>query len=130
MEYLSRFDCTWEYIAGRINIADALSRHPSLHAAILAAPVTRSRSQEVPIAADLAQRLKVAYEVDPWFASPNNVEHLHKCNDLWIRQNGLTTQIVVPNDDALRYDTLARFHEDPLAGHPGLYDAHSGGRAW
>ncbi|GLI67045.1 hypothetical protein VaNZ11_011232 [Volvox africanus] len=39
MEYLARFDCTWEYISGKLNIADALSRHPSLHAAILAVPV-------------------------------------------------------------------------------------------
>ncbi|GLI64631.1 hypothetical protein VaNZ11_007941, partial [Volvox africanus] len=119
MEYLSRFDCTWEYITGRINIADALSRHPSLHAAILAAPVTRSRSQEVPIAADLAQRFKMAYQADPWFASPSNVEHLYKHNNLWLRKDGLITQIVVPNDNALHYDILARFHEDPLAGHPG-----------
>ncbi|GIL65615.1 hypothetical protein Vafri_19202, partial [Volvox africanus] len=27
MEFLARFDCVWEHIAGRINIADALSRH-------------------------------------------------------------------------------------------------------
>ncbi|GLI65112.1 hypothetical protein VaNZ11_008562 [Volvox africanus] len=119
MEYLSRFDCTWEYIAGRINIADPLSRHPSLHAAILAAPVTRSHNQEVPIAADLAQRLKMAYQADPWFASLSNVEYLHKRNNLWLRKDGSTTQIVLPNDDALRYNILARFHEDPLAGHPG-----------
>ena len=36
LEFLARFDCTWEHISGSINIADALSRHPSLHAAILA----------------------------------------------------------------------------------------------
>ncbi|GIM00361.1 hypothetical protein Vretimale_5502, partial [Volvox reticuliferus] len=37
----------------------------------------------------------------------------------WLRTEGSTTQIVVPNDDSLRRDILSRFHEDPLAGHPG-----------
>ncbi|GLI69983.1 hypothetical protein VaNZ11_014632, partial [Volvox africanus] len=119
MEYLARFNCTWEYISGKLNIADALSRHPSLHAAILAAPVVRPRSEEVPIATDLAERLKAAYSADTWFADPANVENLRKQNGLWLRTEGAATQIVVPNDDALRYDILARFHEDPLAGHPG-----------
>ncbi|GLI71128.1 hypothetical protein VaNZ11_016210, partial [Volvox africanus] len=119
MEYLARFNCTWEYISGKLNIADALSRHPLLHAAILAAPVVRPRSEEVLIATDLAERLKVAYNADAWFADPANVENLRKQNGLWLRTEGAPTQIVVPNDDALRYDILARFHKDPLAGHPG-----------
>ncbi|GIL51403.1 hypothetical protein Vafri_7303, partial [Volvox africanus] len=65
MEFLARFDCVWEHIAGRINIADALSRHPSLHAAILVAPVLRPRSTETPLSVDLAERLKAAYASDP-----------------------------------------------------------------
>ncbi|GIL57123.1 hypothetical protein Vafri_12336, partial [Volvox africanus] len=40
-------------------------------------------------------------------------------NGLWLQVEGSVTRIVVPNDDALRRDILARFHEDPLAGHPG-----------
>ncbi|GIL67083.1 hypothetical protein Vafri_20518, partial [Volvox africanus] len=119
MEFLARFDCVWEHIAGRINIADALSRHPSLHAAILAAPVLRPRSTESPLSVDLTKRLKTAYASDPWFATPENVESLRRQNGLWLQTEGSVTRIVVPNDDALRRDILARFHEDPLAGHPG-----------
>ena len=35
LEYMARFNFTWEHCAGSLNVADALSRHPSLHAAIL-----------------------------------------------------------------------------------------------
>ncbi|GIL63307.1 hypothetical protein Vafri_17402, partial [Volvox africanus] len=45
--------------------------------------------------------------------------HLSMQNGLWIRKEGSTSQIVVPNDDSLRRDILSRIHEDPLAGHPG-----------
>ncbi|GIL67190.1 hypothetical protein Vafri_20622, partial [Volvox africanus] len=55
----------------------------------------------------------------PWFIDQSNVGHLSMQNGLWIRKEGSTSQIVVPNDDSLRRDILSRIHEDPLAGHPG-----------
>ncbi|GIL64185.1 hypothetical protein Vafri_18158, partial [Volvox africanus] len=65
------------------------------------------------------KRLKTAYASDPWFATPENMESLRRQNGLWLQTEGSVTRIVVPNDDALRRDILARFHKDPLAGHPG-----------
>ncbi|GIL63439.1 hypothetical protein Vafri_17486, partial [Volvox africanus] len=71
------------------------------------------------LSSDLAACLKSAYARDPWFIDQNNVGHLSMQNGLWIRKEGLSSQIVVPNDDSLRRDILSRIHEDPLAGHPG-----------
>ena len=42
LEYMSRFDYTWEYLSGSLNVADALSRHPSLQVAL--AVLTRGQA--------------------------------------------------------------------------------------
>jgi hypothetical protein len=42
LEYMSHFDCTWEYLSGSLNVADALSRHPSLQVAL--AVLTRGQA--------------------------------------------------------------------------------------
>ncbi|GIL86415.1 hypothetical protein Vretifemale_14750 [Volvox reticuliferus] len=35
LEYMAHFNFTWEHLSGSLNVANALSRHPSLHAIIL-----------------------------------------------------------------------------------------------
>ncbi len=96
MEYLARFNFTWEYLSGSLNVADALSRHPSLHAAILSV-ATCSESADQPFAgSDFASHLKRAYATDPWFTEPLNTGHLRFANGLWIRCEGSYGQIVVP----------------------------------
>ena len=45
MEYLARFDYTWEYLKGSMNVADALSRHPLLQGIFLAM-VTRGQARK------------------------------------------------------------------------------------
>jgi len=47
------------------------------------------------------------------------VGHLSREHGLWIRTEGSNRQIVVPNDNSLRHELLARFHDGPLAAHPG-----------
>jgi hypothetical protein len=119
LEFLARFDYTWEHCAGTLNVADALSRHPSLHMAILAV-VTRRQSAEAELTVGgLADRLRRAYAFDAWFAEPCNTGHLSVEKGLWIRTEGDYRQVVVPNDDWLRRDILDRVHSDTLAGHLG-----------
>ena len=51
MEYLARFDFLWEYTKGSLNVADALSRHPSL-AHLVVAVVTRRQAASQGTAAE------------------------------------------------------------------------------
>ncbi|GLC63225.1 hypothetical protein PLESTF_000013700 [Pleodorina starrii] len=149
LEYMSRFDYTWEYLSGSLNVADALSRHPSLHAAILSV-VTRSQARQVafnpsaapapaapaapapaaPVPAPapdpepltipaLATCLKDATAADPYFLTPRNVADLTLSNGLWVRSRHGVRQIVVPNDADLRRTILRHYHDGALAGHPG-----------
>lgn len=118
MEYMARFNYTWEYLQGTLNIADALSRHPlHLHAAILAV-TTRKQARQAPV--ELLARLKQAYATDPWFADAKNVGILTREDGFWIRTDRSgQKQVVVPNDDEVRRELLRQYHEAPLAGHPG-----------
>ncbi|GFR52906.1 hypothetical protein Agub_g15551 [Astrephomene gubernaculifera] len=121
MEYMARFNYNWEYLSGSLNIADALSRHPNLHAVFLSA-VTRSQtaqSAQPPSVSEFAARIKRGYSTDPWFTVAKNTARLTSDRGFWVRTDGDRRQFVVPNDDALRRDLLRKFHDGPLAGHPG-----------
>ena len=72
MEYMARFNYTWEYCAGTLNIADALSRHPSLHLVVLNAVTRRPSSTRAITPAGLSEWVRSAYASDPWFADPAN----------------------------------------------------------
>jgi len=117
MEYMARFDYTWEYLQGSLNIADALSRHPDIHASAI------TRSQCVaPEPALSVKRITRAYASDPWFADAANTVGLTKERGLWIRTdaNSGCKQVVIPADEELRGDVLKAYHDGPLAGHPGV----------
>ena len=113
MEYFSRFHFTWEYRSGKLNMADPLSRHPLL--ASLTA-ITRQRESY-----PLKQRIADACRADPWFAKPENTEHLTQTPEgLWKRYVANGSQVVVvPKDAGLIHSIIAAHHDGMLAGHPG-----------
>jgi hypothetical protein len=132
LEYMARFDYTWEFVSGSINIADALSRHPNLHLAILSV-LTRSQTERSAVsqaasepsavarpASVFAARLKAGYRTDLSFTDAHFTATLTREHGLWTRSiHPERKQVVVPNDDDLRRDILAQYHAGPLAGHPG-----------
>ncbi|GIL68882.1 hypothetical protein Vafri_22136, partial [Volvox africanus] len=183
MEFMARFNYTWEHCAGKLNVADALSRHPSLHAAILELPLIsvmtrrsaaaqQAATQQVgehaqaalqpaaplPLAApqpavgqppvaprpavaqppaarkppapapveaeeshcDLLGRIRAAYSADAWYTDQSNTSGLRFRFGLWTRLDGDRHQVMVPNDDAIRWDLIAKYHSGPLSGHPGV----------
>ncbi|GIL78503.1 hypothetical protein Vretimale_6069 [Volvox reticuliferus] len=120
LEYMARFNFTWEHLSGSLNVADALSRHPSLHAVILSVVTRRQSAASEVTTSGFAQRIVQGYASDSWFKDARNLEPYKQERGLWIRTDGERRQIVVPNDDLLRRDILARLHKDPLAGHVGV----------
>ena len=120
MEFMARFNFTWEYLAGTLNIADALSRHPSLFSAVLSVVTRRQSAASDLTVSGFASRLIAAYASDPWFADADNTFSLTCERGIWLRTTGNQRLVVVPNDDQLRHDILTRCHSDPLSGHPGV----------
>ena len=120
MEFMARFNFTWEYLAGTLNIADALSRHPSLFSAVLSVVTRRQSAASDLTVSGFASRLIAAYASDPWFTDADNTFSLTCERGIWLRTTGNQRLVVVPNDDQLRHDILTRCHSDPLSGHPGV----------
>lgn len=124
LEFMQRFHVTWEYRPGRLNVADPLSRNPTLlyarHIRLLAM-VTRSQE-----ARPFRQRIAAAYAQDAWFSNPLNLKGLRLSSDgLWIKQvPGTAYQrdheaIVIPNDEPLKLEIIHHQHDAPMAGHQG-----------
>ena len=109
LEFLSRFHLTWVHRAGKLNVADALSRHPLL----TAAAVTTRKS--------LRARILAGYAKDPWFRDPLNTDQLeHDSHGYWLKTmaDG-RKRVAVPDVGTLRKELVSRCHGGPLAGHPG-----------
>lgn len=110
-EYLSRFHFTWEHRPGRLNVADPISRNPSLHAV-----TTRSSAAHT-----LVQSMLDACQKDPWFKDSLNTNSLQRTsNGLYTKRtlDGRTVT-VVPNDSVIRNRILHELHDAQLSGHPG-----------
>ena len=113
-EFLSRFDFEWEYIKGKANVADPLSRIPTLMTAL-----TQHEMMYAPDLAtsnhDLLESLKSGYDKDPWFKIQTHVSSLTFENGFWIRGK----LIVVPDANDLRKQIIFHHHDMPFAGHFG-----------
>ncbi len=55
------------------------------------------------------------YDTDPWFSQDQNLKHLSKIDDVWMR--GL--QICVPNHVSLKQKIMYEMHAAPYSGHLG-----------
>lgn len=109
-EYLSRFDFTWEHRPGRLNVADPISRNPSLLAVSTRAAKTST----------LVQDILTAYASDPWFSYAHHTERLERAlSGLWMKQVGSHSVIVMPNCLELKKRVLFEHHDAQLSGHPG-----------
>jgi len=109
-QFLARFDYTWEYRKGIYNIADPLSRNPTLLSTMIHG-TPEGPSQE------LLQRIKEGYAKDSWFQLPDNVATLRHADGLFLKGD----QILVPNDEGqrLRKWCISLHHDPPYIGHLG-----------
>ena len=106
---LSRFDFDWEYRKGAYNIADPLSRNPSL------LMMTVSQQMFSQTSASMIEEIKSGYDKDIWFTCVENVKDLHFQEGLWTK----SSKLVVPNVGQLRARCIAMHHDPPYAGHVG-----------
>ena len=127
-EYLSRFDIQWEHKPGRVNVADPLSRKPSL----LLALTTRSQakggcrsSKPKDSGAAKAQEdeflraVREGYRKDRWLKRQSNRKLLTKQLGLW--WYGTDHRVLyVPETGDLRQQCLQLVHDHPLFAHGGI----------
>jgi hypothetical protein len=144
VQTLSQFDIDIVYRPGRVNPADALSRHPAHRLSAVSVVQT---------APELLQRFAAGYEADPLFqavlppatadfdpdggtsnlaAVPRRIgspDHLPpaqysnrylKQGQLWYREDGGSYRICVPEDPQLRQLVLRESHDAPLGAHFGI----------
>jgi hypothetical protein len=125
LEALQGHRLTWHYLKGAKNIADSLSRNPVFFVGAmlpaspgayvctmqaLATPVTKLSDSR-----SFLDRVKAAYQRDPWFAVLDNLKSLSLKDGLYY--NGAC--LALPNDDAVITAAIAECHDTPYAGHPG-----------
>ena len=144
VQLLSQFDIDIVYRPGRINPADALSRHPAHRLSAVSVVQT---------APELLQQFAVGYEADPLFqtATPVTTDDpsstsgvkkkaavlrrigspavtplppldpsYQKQGQLWYRQVGGSHRICVPADPQLRHLVLREAHDAPVGAHFGI----------
>jgi len=124
-EYLSRFDIEWVYKPGKTNVADPLSRMPTL---MLGAIQTRRRrvdsapetTEPAKLSTDesniLLSEFREGYAVDPWFADETNMAKLIWRGGLLLHPGG---RICVPDHNGLRRRVIREAHDPPHSGHFG-----------
>jgi hypothetical protein len=101
-EWLQQFDLTWEYRAGKLNVADPLSRHPSFQLNTLQL-------------SDLTADIIAGYKLDPWFQVKTRLANYSVLDGLLYRKG----VVVLPDHKSLRLDTMKYFHDTPFSGHIG-----------
>ena len=113
-ELLQRYPCSWEHRAGENNVADPISRRPNQDKTIPVWAMTRGSVKPVVIT-PFQEEMMTGYDTDPWFSQDQNLTHLSKIDDIWMR--GL--QIFVPNHLSLKEKIMYEMHAAPYSGHLG-----------
>eukprot|EP00798_Chlamydomonas_sp_ICE-L_P005671 gene5672-biopygen614 len=125
MEFFSRFtNMKWLHIAGRTNVADPLSRHPSFSADAL---LLQRLGPDDPVhSRDFMPDILLGYAKDSWFQCDRNTQNLVLRPDgFWVgtgfsNRSASTAQIVIPNGNALKSRILFAYHDTQRSGHPGF----------
>lgn len=134
MEFISRFNFTWVYRPGRINVADPLSRAPHLPEMTEPQPDTLGSALLIEYQiADMVYRVndlvlasvtdihnydiwKKGYSEDQWF-DEETIRGLCEADGLWFTDEN---QLVVPDYQGLRQSILKEMHDTTYSGHPGI----------
>ena len=121
---MQRFNYTWEYRPGRLNVADPISRSPLLaymKVPILMALVLNSIEDD-----SFRRRIAEGYLIDPWFQDLANLDQLSHVNGLYRKQIAPATRsrpeqtvVVIPDVPELKKEIIENQHSAKLAGHPG-----------
>lgn len=131
-QFLQRFrPLEWVYQKGSLNVADPLSRHPAIMAAVSVASrlsatqlVTGTEIGpwpgvpglgDTPAAVDFESRVRQGYKQDPWFEKPENLADLSHARGLFFKDQAL----VIPDVEGLRAECLREVHDAPYSGHFG-----------
>lgn len=94
------------YKPGKLNRADALSRHISDLNLLTSFTISSDT---------LLSDIKSAYSSDPFYSDSNRPTYLRLHNDLWL----FNDRICVPNSPTIRTTILRDYHDAPSAGHSG-----------
>ena len=130
-EYLQRFDHVWEFIPGRSNMADPLSRCPlpftkdvdmvDASSVTLPPPPSLCAVQLETLQPCIREQVVQGYAQDPRFSMPRHLKGLKlDAQFLWrINIKGKPSVIKVPDVEAVRLAIMREMHDAPCAGHPG-----------
>jgi hypothetical protein len=144
LDFLQRFTFEWKHISGRQNVADPLSRVPTI-CIVMTRSQTKAASTQfadatvsptvetvpevinvdpptpmiepVPtLSANILDRVRAATTADPWFQDPRNTVKYRLRNGVFYFDNRVT----VPQQHDLIKSILALAHDAPGAGHFGV----------
>ena len=126
IQTLSQFDIDIVYKPGRVNPADALSRHPAHRLSAVSIVQTSP---------ELLKEFAAAYETDPLYSTaipptqsgigsqtPSAVKptDCRKQGHLWYKEVDGTHRVCVPDQLALRHLVIRESHDAPVGGHFGI----------
>ena len=115
-EFLVRIDFNWDYRKGCANVADPISRCPSLYLITTEDDDSvREIYNTLPISGDFLSRVREGYDKDPWFADSEHTKPFTFSGGYW-RDGEL---ILVPSVGDLRQKCMSLHHDTPYAGHLG-----------
>ena len=136
-EFMAQFDYKWEYRNGRNNVADPISRNPTLACfsfcgvTITQLP-TRQKKPPAPLLApepqvimepqtqaseslELLQQIRNAYRNDPTFKNMQLTSQYVMEDGVYLHQG----RMVIPANADLRKHIISEAHDPPHAGHGG-----------
>ena len=126
IQFLSRFNIDIVYNPGRVNPADALSRHPAHRLAAVSLVQT---------APELLEEFAAAYEADPLYStagvpsssrigsqtpSATGPPGCRKQGHLWYKEVQGTHRVCVPDRQVLKHLVIRESHDVPVGGHFGI----------